>query len=70
MNVVAIDMSWFDVEQSLKAMGGINLLHLVLPCTDYKRKRKSMEDDDKKDVLVLNDTRAWAIPHFPSIIVP
>jgi hypothetical protein len=65
--------SWFDVEQSLKAMGRINLLHLVLPCTDYKRKRKSMEDEDKKDVLVLNDIRASAIPHFPSIthiIVP
>jgi hypothetical protein len=65
--------SWFDIEQSLETTDGIRLLHMDLPCTDYKRKRKSMEDDTKKNVIVFDDIMTWTIPHFSSIthiIVP
>jgi hypothetical protein len=66
--------SWYDIVESLKNTDGIKLLRMDLPCTDYKRKRKSMEDDTKKNVLVFEDHATISmIPHFPSlthIIVP
>jgi hypothetical protein len=60
--------SWLHTEESLKVTGGINLIHMDLPCTGNKRKRKSMEDNLKKNVLVFARVRtSTIIPLFPSI---